>query len=104
MVELGDLTPIRAVLKRVEDRLDYDRATRPSDDPAVLALADVERWLTEALGHAENAELSLSVEDYAAKEGITIWGVYRRIKKGKLVVSRTGGGRIRIPVANDAAA
>jgi hypothetical protein len=95
---IGDLTPIRAALDALEAWERHDRANRGEADPVVTTLARVRRELAEALAEAVQPIDGLTVEEYAEKEGITVFGAYKRIARGKVPVERRAG-RLFVQIA-----
>lgn len=91
--ELGDLRPLRKLLDDLKAR---EAAASPplGNQSAVEVLRVVRADLERAIAEAEHPELAegLSVEEYAKLNGITPFGVYKRIQRGHLTnVERVPG-------------
>lgn len=88
---IGDLTPIREAMDRLDEWERHDREKRGDTDPVVQTLATVRRSLTDALDAAARPVDGLTVEEYADLAGITKFGAYKRIARGQVQAERRGG-------------
>jgi hypothetical protein len=76
--QLIDRAPIAALTESLAER---ERAARelPGADVAARLLAEIRRDLESAIADAERPpEDGVSVEEEAAREGLTKWAVYKR--------------------------
>lgn len=88
---IGDLDPIRAALDEMEAWEREDREKLGESDRAVRALSRARRRLADALDEAVRPIDGLTVEEYADREGITVFGAYKRIARGKVPAERRAG-------------
>lgn len=95
--EIGNLTPIRGVLEKLDRRIESNREMQPSD-PESEMLANVRRWLADALVEAVSPEEVLTVEQLAAQEGVTVHAIYKRQQRGKLPGATKRAGRLVVPL------
>lgn len=93
--EIGDLAPVREVLDWVDAREREDRALF-GDTETVRLMAEFRKRLAAALDDAVRPpqEEGMSIEEYAAREGISIWAAYKRHQRGQIAGSR------RLPSGN----
>lgn len=102
-IELGDLAHIRRVLEWVEDQEENGRPLRPADDLGIIALREVAKRLRSALADAKNADMELTVEQYASAQGLNLWTVYKQVQRGKIPgAKKRAGVGIRIPLKSAA--
>lgn len=91
--ELGDLEPLRKLQKELADREQQLSPPKKADDEVMQIMREIRAKLTAAMSESSNSllESGLTIEEYAEQEGITVWGVYRRKKKGKIQTKRVPG-------------
>lgn len=99
---IGDLTPVLKALDEIDRRIEAQAQDRPDDDPGVLALKGVRKVVADALDDAVRPIEGLTIEEYAARENITVFGAYKRVSRGQVPAQRRGG-RIVIPTSAIAA-
>lgn len=95
---IGDLTPVHEALAEIDRLIEAAARARPDDDPGVLAMRDVRKVLADALDDAVKPIEGINIEEYAAREGITVFGAYKRVSRGQVPAEKRGG-RILIQTA-----
>lgn len=79
---VGNLAPFRDLSQELQQRADADREFRGDGDPVVRVLTTIRKRLEEALQTAQDPELTLTIEEYAEREGITKSAAYKRYQAG----------------------
>lgn len=80
--KVGDLTPFRELSRELQARAKQDSEFRGDKDPVVVALANITKRLEAAIAEAEDRELTITIEEYAEREGITTGAAYKRFQAG----------------------
>jgi len=98
-IYLGDLTPIRAALAQVQAKQEAARDVK--DDRIAAVLGDVCALIESAIHDAARPPErgGLSPAEYAEREGISRWAVYKKIERGELAARRDPNGHLRLPAA-----
>lgn len=80
--KVGDLTPFRDLSEELRERAERDSEYRGDRDPGVLMLTTIRKRLEAAIEKAESQELTISIDDYAEREGIGRAAAYKRFQAG----------------------
>jgi hypothetical protein len=99
MREIGDIAPIRDALVEIESRQKAARSVK--DERVDGVLGDVRQILADAIADALRppGEDGISPEEYAIREGISRWAVYKKIKRGEIQARKTASGHLLLPAA-----
>lgn len=81
---IGDLAPVRHLLAEIGEWEAEDKARRPEGDPVVHVLTEVRRKLEEALDKGADLSAGLTVDEFAALEGVGREAIYMRMRRGRL--------------------
>lgn len=100
--EVGDLRPVEALLRRMDQSVRDAASVQPSD-PKLEVLRIVRGWISDALDEARSPDAEITVEELAALEGVSVQAIYKRRQRGKLPGARKRNGRLYVPVSGVAA-
>lgn len=96
--EIGDMAPVRAALAEIGRR--EAAAADLRDERARSLLADTRQLVAAAVDEAVRPENDdgLTVDEYAAKHGLSRWNVYKMVQRGEIPAKRRDG-RLVLPAA-----
>lgn len=95
-VSVIDAKPVQALLETITTELATLKRLSPNSD-ACAAITDIRLRLVNAITEGASADLWITAEEVARREGVTTSAITYRCRKGKLT-SRKVGGRYLVDV------